>query len=281
MGRRRPNRDVLEFLESGGPDLASVPQRDRPEGVLLAEEFKHELPAPAELEKRPRPLRRGSLTKAPDSDDYSAVTPEARRESGPDDQARQEDQLRELLANPRLREFAKQLIAEAGQLGTREAAEEAGSLSSLMLPKTSVQQRQSASSRRTRPAAQPKPTKEQSLLREGPPLIEEFACLWDQRETLPQGQFVERLQSLLDRFHEQRTLGSFELNKAAVQWVNTLAKKRRITLLLGGNAVTLKCNNTVKGGYFVPRQATGEATSPKGSGSKFFPRLSTISRVAS
>jgi hypothetical protein len=118
---------------------------------------------------------------------------------------------------------------------------------------------------------------ELSLPRTGHPLITGFATLWDHRDTLPRGQFVEQFQDLLDQLHEQRSLGSFELNRTVAQWVNGIAKKSRITLLFNGEAVTIRCTDTGQAGYFDLRLSSGATL--KGSGTTSFPRFKVFSRT--
>ncbi len=64
MGRRS-KRDVLGYFEEGSPDFASVPQKDRPEGAILGEEFRAE-PLPA--------TPRRALTSEPSSTDAPEMT---------------------------------------------------------------------------------------------------------------------------------------------------------------------------------------------------------------
>jgi hypothetical protein len=281
MGRRRAKQDVLEYLESGNPDPASVPRRDRPEGAILADEFKPEPISCAEYEKARQAIgsRRRALTNASRLIDAPEVEAEARRESGPGKQTRREDQLRELLADPSLRELAKRLIAEIERADTQEATgEEEGDLSGFNLPKMSVEHQQSRDSEHARPVTKSrKGNAELPFLRTGQPLIGEFATLWDHREKVPRDEFVERFQGLLDQFHEMRTLGSFEPNRVAVQWVNGIAKKSRITLLFNDEAVTVRCTDTGQTGYFDLRMSAGATL--KGSGTTSFPSLKVFSRT--
>jgi hypothetical protein len=111
---------------------------------------------------------------------------------------------------------------------------------------------------------------------EGHPVIESLAGLWDQRKSLPPARFAHRFQVILDQFHRQGTLGSFELNDAAVRWINQLAAKNDVKLMLNGEiAVRLRCAKRGDG-YFQPRRAKrGGRPVPK-AGSKQFPLLRAI-----
>ena len=114
------------------------------------------------------------------------------------------------------------------------------------------------------------------LAREGHPIIEKLTALWDEREALARQEFVRRYQQILDRFHETKSLGSYESNLVATRWVNRLASKNSIKLLFNGEAVTIYCSDRGESGLFVPRQAKGRTAAIKGASSYAFPSLTAM-----
>lgn len=114
------------------------------------------------------------------------------------------------------------------------------------------------------------------LRRDGHRLVEDLAALWDERETIERPELVQRFQKLLDRFHDAKSLGSYETNKLATQWVNKLASKNSIKMMLGDTAVTILCADRGKAGFFLPRHAKGKSAAIKGAGSYEFPPVKAI-----
>jgi len=112
--------------------------------------------------------------------------------------------------------------------------------------------------------------------RVGHPIIVELAKLWDERGTIEPEERVRRFQQILDRFHRAKSLDSFELNKSACQWVNQIAAKNDIKLMLNGTvAVRLRCAPRGKG-YFAPLRAKRGGPPVKKAGSKEFPSLTAL-----
>src|SRR5262249_8679812 len=111
----------------------------------------------------------------------------------------------------------------------------------------------------------------------GHPIIEELAKLWDEREVLARPEFVRRLQQTLDRLRQAKSLGNYDLNEAACRWVNQLAAKNDIKLMLEGGTTAVRLRCAKRGdGYFSPRRAKRGGTPIKGKGSKQFPRLRAV-----
>ena len=114
------------------------------------------------------------------------------------------------------------------------------------------------------------------LRRDGHRLVEDLAALWDERETIERPELVRRFQKLLDRFHDAKSLGSYETNKLATQWVNKLASKNSIKMMLGDTAVTILCADRGEAGFYLPRHAKGKSAAIKGAGSYEFPPVKAI-----
>jgi hypothetical protein len=113
--------------------------------------------------------------------------------------------------------------------------------------------------------------------RTGHRLIGKFASLWDQRKSLPRQGFVQQFQALLDEFHKEKSLGSFELNRDAVKWVNLISKKSKIAMFYEKESIKVMCNNGIPEGYFVLRRTSGNGESLSGTGSKDFRQLTALS----
>ncbi len=113
--------------------------------------------------------------------------------------------------------------------------------------------------------------------RVGHPIIEDLGKLWDEREAMQGPERARRLQQILNRFHEKESLGSFALNSVATRWVNRIATKCRIKLMLNGQAVTVRCaNQGARDGYFLPRYARRDTAAVPDAGSNSFPKLTAI-----
>jgi hypothetical protein len=107
-----------------------------------------------------------------------------------------------------------------------------------------------------------------------------LAALWDDRKSIQRPEFVRRCQQILDGLRKTKSLGSHVLNDAACRWVNQLAAKNDVKLMLDcGNsgmlAVRLRCDRRGEG-YFLPRRAKRGGIPIKGKGSKQFPRLKAV-----
>ena len=143
--------------------------------------------------------------------------------------------------------------------------------------------------------------------RTGHPLIEDFALLWDQRESLSRDQFVKKFQNLLDDFYLKKSLGGFKNNNTACRWANTIARTERIRMFIEINeakyeeltskkidtgsadvqepvtirplvkiAVTIECEDNGRTGSFSPRMARRPPTRVTGYSSPEFPKISTV-----
>jgi hypothetical protein len=114
------------------------------------------------------------------------------------------------------------------------------------------------------------------ILQVGHPIIEELAKLWGEWDATDEKDRVRRFQQILDRFHRAKSLDSFELNKSACQWVNQIAAKKDIKLMLNGTvAVRLRCAPRGNG-YFAPLRAKRGGPPIPGAGSKNFPSLTAM-----
>jgi hypothetical protein len=121
---------------------------------------------------------------------------------------------------------------------------------------------------RTGPRAEPP--------RVGHPLVEKLAALWDEREAIPRPELVRQFQQILDRFHEDKTLGSYEKNLTATRWINRLATKSRMKLLFEERAVTLRCEDRGETGTFIARLGGRNGKAVPGSNSPEFPCVKAV-----
>lgn len=118
--------------------------------------------------------------------------------------------------------------------------------------------------------------------RTGDPLIQNVATLWDRRGSISRREFVEGFQTVLDEFHERKSLGSYEADETLTSWIKKLARAERIKLMLcldNSNyiAVTIRCLERRESGYFVPRTASRNPSVVKGRSSPSFPKLVAVS----
>lgn len=255
--------DLDELLRRFSEDPTALGESGMHHGT--ASLFLWEKLEPSEWEER----RRRALTRSVSPYTISEMAPEAKSEP-----ARRQtlDQLRNALDQLKVQ-------AQADADLRRESTELLeGALGELRMPPVEgwppiekVEQ----------PASKPTPKQASMPPRTGHDIIIELAKLFDDWDGTLRPQAVRRFQKLLDSFHETQSLGSYEDNRNACKWINTIARTKHLKLMLNINtseytAVTIECVNQSQSGYFVPRLAQRPPKKVKGHLAPKFPKLSVI-----